>query len=88
MSSHACGRCLAQRLHLPLATALAEVDLEESLMRLIQVCHAYDNGEIVADWESKPGEVRPNCAFPMLPSSLCPYNYVEHDQTRSPGRKA
>jgi hypothetical protein len=83
LGSQACERCLTQRLHLPLASGLAEVDLEESLMRLVKMCHAYDSGEIDADWESKPGEVRANCAQPTRPTSLCPFNYVEHNQTRS-----
>jgi hypothetical protein len=88
LASHACGRCLTQRLHLPLASGVAEVDLEESLMRLVDICHAYDSGEIDPDWDAKPGEVRPDCAFPARPTGLCPFNYVEHNQTRSTVREA
>jgi hypothetical protein len=82
LSDHPCGRCLTERLHLPAASGFAEVDLEASLLRLVQICHAYDSGEIDADLDSKTGLMRPNCAFPGRPTSLCPFNYVEYEQAR------
>ncbi len=79
LGNQPCGRCLTQRLHLPLADEGAECDLEATLMRLIQVCHAYDRGEIDPDWDGIPGATRQNCAFPSRAESLCPLNYVESD---------
>jgi hypothetical protein len=86
LGNQPCGRCLTQRLHLPLADKGAECDLEATLMRLIQLCHAYDRGEIDPDWDGTPGATRPNCAFPSRAESLCPLNYVDMDHARSSGR--
>lgn len=85
LGNQPCGRCLTQRLQLPLADERAEYALEATLMRLIQVCHAYDRGEIDPDWDGAQGATRPNCAFLNRAESLCPLNYVEIDQTRSSG---